>query len=33
VQYVEALREYWVARSGLEQVEGGRTSGLTAGGQ
>jgi cobalt-zinc-cadmium efflux system outer membrane protein len=28
VEYVDALREYWVARSQVEQVESGRTSGI-----
>jgi cobalt-zinc-cadmium efflux system outer membrane protein len=27
VEYVDALRDYWVARSQLQQVEGGRTVG------
>jgi cobalt-zinc-cadmium efflux system outer membrane protein len=28
VAYVDALREYWIARSDLQQVQSGRTSGL-----
>jgi cobalt-zinc-cadmium efflux system outer membrane protein len=31
VAYVEALREYWVARSDLQRVQSGRTSGLGQG--
>jgi cobalt-zinc-cadmium efflux system outer membrane protein len=28
VQYIDALRDYWIARAQLEQVESGRTTGI-----
>ena len=31
VQSIDALRDYWVARAQLEQLESGRTGGVTAG--